>query len=100
MYSRLQLVEFDEAKAAANLLKHGVDFRDAADALVDPFGMVVEDHDAKGEPRYVTVAYDKEFRLLVVVHVTRGENARIVSARRASRGENRRYSIFRSGRRL
>jgi len=36
-------VEWDPAKAAANLKKHGVNFADAALVLEDPRGLTVDD---------------------------------------------------------
>ena len=45
----------DPAKAAANLKKHGVSFADAEGVLEDPLGVTVEDPDAEGEQRFVTV---------------------------------------------
>ena len=38
--------EWDEAKAAANLRKHGVDFAEAVTALEDPFCMTLTDPDS------------------------------------------------------
>jgi uncharacterized DUF497 family protein len=84
-------VEFDPEKAAANLAKHGVSFADAEQALRDPFAATFDDPDATDEPRFVTFGYDSLGRLLVVVHVDREERVRIVSARKASRGEERFY---------
>jgi uncharacterized DUF497 family protein len=47
--------EWDEAKRATNLLKHGVDFADAVGALEDPLGYTFEDNDAESEARFVTL---------------------------------------------
>ena len=48
-------VEWDPAKAASNLQKHGVSFSDAELVLRDPYGVSVEDESAEGEERYVVV---------------------------------------------
>ena len=45
----------DPRKAAANLKKHGVSFADAEGALEDPLALTVEDPDAEGEQRFITV---------------------------------------------
>jgi uncharacterized protein len=45
--------EWDPAKAAANLKKHGVRFSDAALSLEDPLGLTTPDPDASGESRFV-----------------------------------------------
>ncbi len=83
--------EWDPVKAAANLRKHKVDFADAALSLEDPNALTVADPDASGEQRFVCLSADPEGRLLVTVYAPRGKNFRIISSRRASRGERRRY---------
>jgi hypothetical protein len=83
--------EWDPVKAAANLRKHKVDFADAALSLEDPNALTVADPDASGEQRFVCLGADPEGRLLVTVYAPRGKNFRIISSRRASRGERRRY---------
>ena len=45
--------EFDPAKAAGNLRKHGVSFADAEGVFMDPFAMHRIDPDAEGEERFV-----------------------------------------------
>lgn len=84
-------VEFDAAKAARNLLRHGVSFGDAEAALRDPRALTREDPDAVEEPRFVTLGADALGRVLVVAHTPRGDRVRIISARKASRGEAGRY---------
>jgi uncharacterized DUF497 family protein len=79
--------EFDPVKAKANLRKHGVDFSHAEQALRDPGGVTIEDPDAKGEQRFVTLGMDALGRILVVIHTPRGNRVRTISARKASRGE-------------
>lgn len=81
-------IEFDPAKAAANLRKHGVHFSQAEQALRDPMALTIEDPDAVGEQRFVTPGCDDLGRLLVVIHTPRGDNTRLISARKASRGES------------
>ena len=84
-------IEFDPAKARTNLRKHRVSFADAEQALRDDRAVTIEDPDAEGEPRYVTLGMDSLGRILVVVHTPRGKNTRLISARRASLGEARQY---------
>jgi hypothetical protein len=85
-------IEFDPAKARANLQKHKVGFAHAEQALRDPMALTIEDPDAAGERRFVTLGMDALGRILVVVHTPRGERARLISARKASKGESERYS--------
>ncbi|HET9653123.1 MAG TPA: BrnT family toxin [Usitatibacter sp.] len=84
-------VRFDPAKAAANLKAHGVSFADAEGVLFDPLAVTIEDHDAKGERRFVTIGLGGSDELLVVVHTERGSEHRLISARRATRKERKTY---------
>ncbi|MDP2449919.1 MAG: BrnT family toxin [Polaromonas sp.] len=83
--------EFDPAKAQANLRKHGVNFSHAEQALRDPMAFTIEDPDAIGEQRFVSLGMDALGRVLVVVHTQREERTRVISARKASRGESEQY---------
>lgn len=83
--------EFDPAKARSNLQKHGVSFAHAEQALRDPLASTIEDADAQGEQRFVTLGMDALGRVLVVIHTQRGERTRLISARKASRGETEQY---------
>ena len=90
-YNSLVEVEWDPKKAAANRRKHGVDFTDAATALHDEWALTVrEEH--PGEERFVTLGMDALGRVLVVVYTWRGERVRLISARPATRGEQRQYT--------
>ena len=84
-------IEYDPTKAKANLRKHGVSFAHAEQALRDPNGFTMEDPDSEGERRYVTLGLDALGRSLIVVHTPRGDRTRIIQARKASRGEAKRY---------
>ena len=89
-YSRRVSFKWDNQKAAANLRKHGVDFADAATVFADDLAITVPDEQSQ-EDRFVTLGVDALGRLLVVVYTRRGENVRIISARRATRRERREY---------
>lgn len=82
---------YDPAKAAANLKKHGVSFADAEGALDDPLAIKVEDPDAAGEPRFITIGLGSASELLVVVWTERDDACRLISARRATRKERRHH---------
>ena len=43
-------IEWDPAKAAANVQAHGVSFGEAATVLEDDFALTREDPDVQGEP--------------------------------------------------
>lgn len=82
--------EWDPPKAAANFLKHGVRFSEAATVLFDEFGMSAEDTDSD-EQRFVTIGVSVDGRVLVVVYTWRGDRARLISARKATPKERKAY---------
>jgi uncharacterized DUF497 family protein len=82
--------EWDPGKARGNLRKHGMAFADAVGALMDPWASTVSDPHPD-EERYLTIGTDYRERLVVVTWTIRGDRIRIISARRATRSERRRY---------
>ena len=83
--------EFDPSKARANLRKHSVSFSHAEQALRDPMAFTIADPDSQRELRFVTLGVDALGHVLVVVHTQREQRTRLISARKASRGEADRY---------
>ena len=83
-------IKWDPRKAVANLLKHGVDFADAATVLHDEFAITISEENPD-EDRHVTIGMDALRRLLVVIYAWRGESVRLISARRCTRQERRFY---------
>jgi uncharacterized DUF497 family protein len=81
----------DPAKAAANLRKHGVSFADAEGVLEDRLAVTIEDPDAEGEQRFVTVGLGNAGELLVMIWTERDDECRLVSARRPTRKERKYY---------
>jgi uncharacterized DUF497 family protein len=88
------VVKWDPEKAAANLRKHGIDFADAATVLNDERAVTVADEEPD-EERFVTLGLDALGRLLVVAYTWRGEEPRLISARRATRSEQKQYGMRR-----
>jgi uncharacterized DUF497 family protein len=82
--------EWDDAKAAANLAKHGVTFEEAATAIADPEALFLSD-DVQVD-RYVAIGASAMGRSLYVVHVERGQRDRIISARSATPAEQALYT--------
>jgi uncharacterized DUF497 family protein len=84
--------EWDPRKAAANLVKHGVSFEEAATVFGDPLGRIVADprHSAI-EERSVLLGISKQRRLLAVMYIERAATVRIISARQATRPERGDY---------
>jgi uncharacterized DUF497 family protein len=84
--------EWDPRKAAANLRKHGVAFEEAVTAFADPHSITISDPDhSVDEDRFILIGRSTVQRLLVVVHLERGERIRLISARLAARRERRTY---------
>jgi uncharacterized DUF497 family protein len=84
--------EWDPRKARSNFAKHGVGFEEASTIFGDPLSLTIPDPEhSKTEERFVTIGSAFTGKLLVVVHTDRGDNIRIISARRASRRERKSY---------
>jgi uncharacterized DUF497 family protein len=83
--------EWDAEKAASNLARHGVHFKDAICVLYDERAVTLPDENPN-EERFVTVGMDTLGRLVVVVYTWRRNAVRIISARKATRTEERLYA--------
>jgi uncharacterized DUF497 family protein len=83
---------WDDAKAIANVAKHGVSFHEAATVFGDPLAITYPDPDhSMGEERYITFGRSARGRLLVVAHMERQDAVRPISAGLATRRERRIY---------
>jgi uncharacterized protein len=79
--------EWDEAKNATNIGKHGIAFSDAI-RVFD--GFMVSKPDLRrnyGETRISTTGMIEGLLLVVVIHTDRSGKRRIISARRGNRNE-------------
>jgi uncharacterized DUF497 family protein len=83
-------ITWDPDKASANLIKHGVDFYNAATVFTDPLSTTFasEDHSER-QARFLTIGEAVGGELLVVAHTEEGEIIRIISARRTTPRERR-----------
>ncbi|MGD2013255.1 MAG: BrnT family toxin [Desulfobacterales bacterium] len=82
--------EWDPNKAIANINKHGIDFADAVTVFDDLNAVTIDDLDYE-EQRFITIAMDAFGRILVVVYTWRGDNIRLISARKATKNERKKY---------
>jgi uncharacterized DUF497 family protein len=80
--------EWDEAKASSNIMKHGITFEEAAEALSHPH-LERESH-REGEARVLAIC-PMSSQIIAVVFVMRGDLCRIISARAARKDEQREY---------
>ena len=82
--------EWDPVKARQNHRKHRILFEEAATVFGDPLALTYPDPD-HSEERFITVGMSSAGRVLIVAHVDRGENIRIVSARKTTQNERNHY---------
>ncbi len=84
------MFEWDKSKDRENQSKHGIPFADTFGVFEDPNAVTLEDFRSV-EQRYVTIGMDAFGRILVVVYTWRGDNIRIIFARKAVRYEVKQY---------
>ena len=85
--------EWDPQKAESNIEKHDIAFEEACTVFRDPLSLTIDDplHSSAEEVRMVQIGTSHKNRLLVVVYTERGDNIRIISARRATKRERTPY---------
>jgi uncharacterized DUF497 family protein len=84
--------EWNAAKAKTNIQKHDVSFDEAATVFLDPLAWTFPDPDhSGGEEREITIGYTARHQVVFVAHCQRGNRVRIISARKATRREQRQY---------
>ncbi len=89
--------EWDTQKSQTNDRKHGISFEEAETAFHDPNARTAYDPDrSQDEDRYILLGMSASFKLLVVCHVYRqnDESIRIISARRATKTEQKEYKEY------
>jgi uncharacterized DUF497 family protein len=85
--------EWDDAKASANIEKHGVDFIDAVQIFAGRTVEAVDDRQDYGETRIRSIGvHDGIF--YVVVYTRRGTALRVISAWKAGRNDRERYTDY------
>jgi uncharacterized DUF497 family protein len=86
------LFEWDTDKAKKNKSVHGVTFDEASTTFRDTLSLTIYDPlHSDEEDRFILIGNSSRNRLLVVVHTERGENIRIISARKATKKERKQY---------
>jgi uncharacterized DUF497 family protein len=86
--------DWDKEKNIANLKKHGISFEEAQSVFVDENALMIHDPDhSSDEDRFILLGLSASIRLMVVCHCYRESDdvIRIISARKATRTEQRRY---------
>lgn len=86
------LFEWDERKEKSNRRNHGVGFKEAESVFYDPYSITVNDPDhSLDELRFIDVGTSAKNRLLIVVYTERGKRIRIISIRKATATERKKY---------
>lgn len=84
--------EWDEEKAKINLKKHKVGFEEAKSVFGDPFTITIDDPEhSKEEQRFIDIGKSVNGKLLVIAYTERGNKIRIISCRKATTAERRKY---------
>lgn len=84
--------EWNPQKAESNIEKHDVSFEEASTVFQDPLSLTINDPlHSTYEERMVQIGISHKNRLLVVIHTEKGDNIRIISARKANRRERNNY---------
>jgi uncharacterized DUF497 family protein len=91
MYNEIVRISWDPKKAETNFRKHKVRFSDAESVFFDPLALTLEDQSVSGEQRFISLGADALGRVLVLVYTEVQDGFRIISARRATPSERRRY---------
>ena len=84
-------ITWDAVKAKSNRLKHRVFFSEVEPVFYDPNAISFEDRASKGEARHIVIGLDSLSRLTVVVYTYRDNIVRVISARKASKSEQKVY---------
>jgi uncharacterized protein len=84
--------EWDENKAAKNVLKHRVSFEEAKTIFDDPLYVDFYDPDhSEKEERYLIIGESNRGRLLIMSYTERGDSIRLISAREVTPSEREAY---------
>lgn len=84
-------ITWNSVKAKSNRLKHGVFFSDVEPVFYDPNAISFEDRESERETRFIVIGLDSLARLVVVAYTYRDSVIRVISARKASKTEQRVY---------
>ena len=84
--------EGNAAKAKTNIQKHGLSFGEVATVFLDPLTLTFPDpYHSCGEEREITIGYAAVHQVAFVSRCQRVNRARSISARKATRKEQRQY---------
>lgn len=92
-------ITWDENKNKSNKLKHGISFETAEKVFDDPYHLSKIDHRETKEKRWLTIGQIMGIVIIIVAHTYKEsdgeEYVRIISARKATKKEQREYEYER-----
>jgi len=84
--------EWDPRKNNTNLIKHGINFEEAISVFNDVYAIIINDRfHSTEEYREIILGKSKNNHLLYVVFVEKTNSIRIISARKLTSSERKRY---------
>ncbi len=84
--------DWDKNKAKSNFSKHGITFEEAVTVFADPYLLFTEDvKHSEGEIREWAMGEAENGLIIVVIFTMRNEFLRIISARKATKREVKKY---------
>ena len=83
--------EWDENKNIANIHKHGINFADVVDMFNHPMLSLVDNSQYYEEERWIAIGLIQRLIGVVVYTERHGDTIRIISARKATKHEVKRY---------
>jgi uncharacterized DUF497 family protein len=97
------LFEWDQPKNISNINKHDVGFEEATTAFDDNHYLEIADPEHSDyQERFIVIGISARNRLLVICHTTLNDDevCRIISARLATKTEERQYGEMTNARRI
>ena len=92
--------EWDSNKAKINIEKHSISFEEAMTVFADEQGILFDDPDhSEDEDRSLLLGFSAMAKMLIVCHCLRegGDVIRIISARKATKTEEKQYVEINQG---
>ncbi len=83
--------EWDERKRRINIKKHGIDFLDAPEIFQGPMLVNLDEKIDYAEDRYIGIGFLRSKAVVVVFTEPHPEITRIISLRKATKDEEKRF---------
>ena len=85
-------IEWSSRKNRINVIKHRIDFSEAAAVFDDPLHLTIYDPDHSFEEhRFITIGRTVKNKLIIVAHTFEDDKIRMITARKPTRAERKSY---------